>query len=363
MSPARGRKPRAAATPRRRVRHDRRPPTSSSTPRPPPHPTRWRRRRHRPRDRGDAVRTIDLVEDELALARAQLTRAVGARERNRSPPHRRARGRRHDRDEELDALRFLLCRGALATGRLVGAPRRARRGAAVECPAPLPIVLLIEAESLAAAGEPDRAAGALDARHRRSRGRTRMRFGRRPGSPHLAAAGRAHTVAVARAPAMVPAADETDATGGGGRGAAAARSARGGHASPTWPRHRTRRFEMSIAFRLDHELAPTASRSWSPRSGGQTNSERLLLYGRPAPRRGAPRRSRSAFDRRGPAELIAPQLHRVRRPRRNRPKHQEPHFVMQRTLVLAKPIRPARPHRRDHRPLRAQGLMSVGGAC
>ncbi|MDQ3690677.1 MAG: hypothetical protein M3406_11725, partial [Chloroflexota bacterium] len=112
---------------------------------------------------GDDEHVIELLADELALARAQLDAMQPAL----------AEGTLRDRiavresegpavDDELDALRALLAESLWRQGRLVAAR------AALEAVRPsssqrrLPIVSLIEAEALAAAGEPDRAAGALE---------------------------------------------------------------------------------------------------------------------------------------------------------------------------------------------------------
>jgi hypothetical protein len=117
-------------------------------------------------DRGEAASAVvvDIVPDELALARAQmasgllalaegtLRRRIGVLEAD--GPRRAA--------DELDAARTLLAEALWRQDRPVAA-RAALDAVRIDSPQRRrPIWMLIEAEALAAAGEPDRAAGLVE---------------------------------------------------------------------------------------------------------------------------------------------------------------------------------------------------------
>jgi hypothetical protein len=238
-----------------------------------------------PRSASADVHSIDMVADELSLARAQL--AAGLAGLAEGTLRRRiafleADGA--DAADELDALRVVLAEAAWRQGRLVtarmaldaihpGSPQRR-----------LPMATLIEAESLAAAGEMDRAAGSLE--------RVVMAVGvdaayeLRAGVPGRLTWPLPSTLAPApsrtlrppwsSAPRDVPpAADE----GPDDRGAAARgrlEEARVAYVGGDLARGDA---EMSIAIRLDAGLAPDAIAIMEPTLGGQPGADRLLLYG------------------------------------------------------------------------------------
>jgi hypothetical protein len=106
---------------------------------------------------------IDLLSDELTLARAQMDAgqpALAEGTLRHRIAFREAEG--PGADDELDALRALLAEALWRQGRLVAA-RAALDAVRPSSPQRrLPIITLIEAEALAAAGEPDRATGALE---------------------------------------------------------------------------------------------------------------------------------------------------------------------------------------------------------
>jgi hypothetical protein len=239
-------------------------------------------------EEGDEVHTVDLISDELRLARAQLD--AGQPALAEGTVRRRIAVREADgttADEELDALRVLLAEALWRQGRLVGAR------AALDAVRPgspqrrLPIVLLVEAESLAAAGEPDRAAGALErviaaigvdeAYALRSGVPGRLTWplpGELMPSPTRATR-----------PPWSQAADGGDAQGDAtpaeedARTAAARvrlEEARVAYVAGDLGRGDA---EMSIAVRLDQELAADGVAIMEPTLGGQPGSERLLLYG------------------------------------------------------------------------------------
>jgi len=233
----------------------------------------------------DEVHTVDLVSDELRLARAQLD--AGQPALAEGTVRRRIAVREADGttgDEELDALRVLLAEALWRQGRLVGAR------AALDAVRPgspqrrLPIVLLVEAESLAAAGEPDRAAGALErviaaigvdeAYALRSGVPGRLTWPL-PGEllPSPTRAARPPWTSAAESAEDATPAEEDART-------AAARvrleEARVAYVAGDLGRGDT---EMSIAVRLDQELAADGVAIMEPTLGGQPGSERLLLYG------------------------------------------------------------------------------------
>src|SRR5688500_19009825 len=154
MSPGRQRKTRAAGTPRAAE-----PPPAAVEPLADP----VAEAPSEPSVAEDAVGVIDLVPDELTLARAQL--AAGLPALAEGTARRRIAVREADGtsgDEELDMLRVLLAEALWRQGRLVGARAALDAMRPSSAQRRLPIVLLIEAESHAASGEPDRAAGALE---------------------------------------------------------------------------------------------------------------------------------------------------------------------------------------------------------
>lgn len=111
----------------------------------------------------DARHVIDLVADELALARAQLDAGLAAVAEG--TVRRRLARLEADgagADDETDALRALLAEALWRQGRPVGARQ------AIDAIRPgspqrrLPMTMLVEAEALAAAGEPDRAQGEME---------------------------------------------------------------------------------------------------------------------------------------------------------------------------------------------------------
>ena len=232
----------------------------------------------------DDVHTVDLVSDELALARAQLDSGLPALAEG-TVRHRIAIREADGSagDEEVDALRVLLAEALWRQGRLVAAR------AALDALRPgssqrrLPIVMLIEAESLAAAGEPDRAAGALE--------RVITAIG--VDEAHALRAGMAGRLTwplptelmplparPARPPWTAPESDDTpssveeDGRIAGGR--IRIEEARVAYVAGDLERGDA---EMSIAVRLDPALAGDGVAIIEPTLGGQPSAERLLLYG------------------------------------------------------------------------------------
>jgi hypothetical protein len=111
----------------------------------------------------DDRHVIDLVADLLALARAQLDAGLpGLAEGTVRRRLARLEADAVAGDDEPDALRVLLAEALWRQGRLVGA-RQALDGIRTGSPQRrLPMAMLVEAESLAAMGERDRATGAME---------------------------------------------------------------------------------------------------------------------------------------------------------------------------------------------------------
>ena len=257
----------------------------------------------------DDVHTVDLVSDELTLARSQLDSGQPALAEG-TVRHRIAVREADDTtgDDELDALRVLLAEALWRQGRLVGAH------AALDAVRPgspqrrLPLALLIEAEALAAAGEPDRAAGALE--RVISVVGVDEAYALRAGIPGrltwpLPAELLPSPTRAARPP-WSPAADEGEpATPAEEDARTAAARVRLEEARVAYVAGAVERgdAEMSIAVRLDPELAADGVTIMEPTLGGQPGQERLLLYGdllRSAGRRvEAERAYDRAADRRG----------------------------------------------------------------
>jgi hypothetical protein len=230
------------------------------------------------------VQTVDLVRDELTLARAQLDAGLSALAEGTA--RRRIAAREADgpaADEEVDALRVLLAEALWRQGRIAGAR------AALDAIRPgsnrrkLPIATLIEAESLAAAGETDRAAGAQerviaavgvdDAFALRGGVTGRLTW---PLPVELVPGPRR----APRAPWASEVGDEGPMAPGEDARVAAGRGrleeARTAYVAGDLERGDG---EMGIAIRLDPALAADGVAIMEPTLGGQPGAERLLLYG------------------------------------------------------------------------------------
>jgi hypothetical protein len=232
--------------------------------------------------------TIDLVPDELGLARAQ----IGAGQAGLAEGTVRRRlawlaAEGVGADDETDALRTLLAE-ALWRQHRPGAARQALDGVRPSSPQRrLPVAMVVEAEALAAAGEPDRAAGTMervidavgvDAAFALQAGipgrlswplpaELQSAPPREPRPPWVTTPPPA-----ADAAAVDEAVDDERIAAGRGR----LEEARVAYVAGDLGRGDA---EMSIAVRLDPSLAADGVAILDPTLGRQPTAERLLLYG------------------------------------------------------------------------------------
>ncbi len=236
-------------------------------------------------DEVEEPRSIDLIADELALARAQLDAgqpALAEGTVRRRMAHLEADGA--DANEETDALRVQLAESLWRQGRPLAARTALESTRPGSSQRRLPIAILIDAETLAAVGEMDRAAGAQE-RLLAAIGPDEA-FELRGGVPGrlawpLPAALRPEPAVAQRAP-WVDAQDDAEpepAVGEDARvtaGRERMESARVAYVAGDLERGDT---DMSLAVRLDASLAGDGVAILEPTLGGQPTPERLLLYG------------------------------------------------------------------------------------
>lgn len=242
---------------------------------------------------------VDLIPDELSLARAQLASgllgmAEGALRRHIARLDAGGRGAQ----EELDAARALLAEVLWRQGRPLagGAVVDSIRAGSLE--RRRPIVLLVEAEAMAASGDPDRA-GALMERvidavgvdeAWRLRGGVPSRLAwpvpasmratqRRPASTPVGPPGSA---------ALPPSPERT--------AAAHARLEAGRHAYNAGNDDEGDR-ELGLALRLDPRIAAEGVALFEPTLGPRPGADRLVLYGDLLRAAGRSPEASEAYDR------------------------------------------------------------------
>jgi hypothetical protein len=253
---------------------------------------------------GDEPQIIDLIPDELGLARAQIAAGLlGLAEGTvrRRLAHLEADG--VTSDDETDALRLLLAETLWRQGR----PVAARRALEVIRPGSpqrrLPVAMLVEAETLAAGGEADRAAGAQE----------RLLAAIGPDAAFELAGGAAERLTWPLPDSMQPRSgrrvprppwttrpDDVAADAGpvGDERVAAGRArleeARVAYVAGDLERGDA---EMAIAVRLDPALAADGVGLIEPTLGRRPARERLLLYGDLLNAAGREAEATRAYDR------------------------------------------------------------------
>jgi hypothetical protein len=254
-------------------------------------------------DASDEVQVIDFVADELGLARAQLDSAQpGLAEGTVRRRLARLEADGVGADDETDALRVLLAEALWRQGRFV-ASRVALDAVRPTSPQRrLPIALLVDAETLAAAGEADRAIGAQE-RLLAAIGVDEA-FDLRGGSPGrlawpLPSGLRPEVAPEPRPPWSSSGPDEPDSSATPDDERIAAGRARMEEARVAFVSGDLARgdAEMSIAVRLDPALAGDGVAIIEPTLGGQPPAERLLLYGDLLRAAGREVESNRAYDR------------------------------------------------------------------
>ena len=248
---------------------------------------------------------VDIVTDELALARAQMAGGLAGLAEGtlrRRLARIEADGAGAGADDEVDALRVLLAESLWRQQR-PSAARAALDGVRAASPQRrLPIAMLIEAETLAASGEADRAAGAQE----------RLLAAIGPDEAFellggvqgrlswpLPAEMRPGPAREPRPPwSATPAAIEAEPEPPDDRRVAAGRGrmeeARVAYVAGDRAHGDA---EMSIAVRLDPALAGDGVAIMEPTLGRQPSADRLLLYGDLLRAAGRDAEATKAYDR------------------------------------------------------------------
>lgn len=246
--------------------------------------------------------TIDLLVDEMALARAQLDAGQpGLAEGTLRQRIAQREAQQPSADQELDALRTLLAEALWRQGRLASARASLDAVSAGSPQRRLPIASLIEAEALAAAGEPDRAVGALE-RVISAIGVERANELRGGVTGRLTWPLPAELQPVPARPPRPPWTDrpvepDVPSPAGDERTASALRrleEARAAYVAGDLGRGDS---EMSIAVRVDPSLASDGIAILEPTLGSQPAAERLLLYGDLLRAAGRQVEANQAYDR------------------------------------------------------------------
>jgi hypothetical protein len=257
-----------------------------------------------PEDQGaddDRRQVIDLVPDELALARAQLDSGLALLAEGTT--RRRIAWLEADRGpaaaDEIDAARLLHAEALWRIGRPIAARASLDAIRASSPQRRLPIALIIEAEALAAAGEPDRAAGLVErvvsAVGADEAWRLRAGTGGRAAWPVPS-----ELAPQPQRPERAPwssdaetAEDEPDdeRTALARARLEAARAAFAGGAIGDADR------ELSLALRLDHDCAADALAILEPTLGDEPRADRLLLFGDLLRAVGRDAEASAAYDR------------------------------------------------------------------
>jgi hypothetical protein len=241
---------------------------------------------------------VDLIPDELSLARAQLASgllgmAEGGLRRHVARLDAAGRGA-----EELDAARALLAEVLWRQGRPMagGAVVDAIRAGSLE--RRRPIVLLVEAEAKAASGDPDRAAALMERvidavgvdEAWRLRGGVPSRLAW-PVPASMRTTQRRPASAVAGAPGSAPLPPSPERTAAAHVRLEAGRNAYNAGNDGEGDR------ELGLALRLDPRVAADGVALVEPTLGPQPGADRLLLYGDLLRAAGRAPEASEAYDR------------------------------------------------------------------
>ena len=250
-----------------------------------------------------SVQVIDLVPDELALARAQMDAgqpglAEGSVRRRLAWLESEGVGL----TDESDALRVLLAEALWRQQRPIAA-RQALDAVRSSSPQRrLPIAMVVEADALAAAGEADRAAGAMErvvdaigidavfTLQAGMPGRLRWPLPRELTEPAPRPSARPPWASPALPPLEPEPADDERVAAGRSR----LEEARVSYVAGDLGRGDS---ELSIAVRLDPSLAADGVAILQPTLGAQPAAERLLLYGDLLRAAGREVEANEAYDR------------------------------------------------------------------
>ena len=245
---------------------------------------------------------IDLLPDELSLARSQLasgmpTLAEGVVRRRIARLEAAGHG---SGQEELDAARSLLAESLWRQGRplAAGAALDAIRAGSME--RRRPIVMLMEAEALAAGGDPDRAAALMERvvgavgvdEAWRLRGGVPSRLAW-PLPPSLRATPR-RSAGQATVPGSGPAAIAEPSPARTASAHAWLERARGSYGAGS---DEDGDRELGLALRLDPRIAHEGVALLEPTLGGRPAADRLLLYGDLLRASGRTAEASDAYDR------------------------------------------------------------------
>jgi hypothetical protein len=243
------------------------------------------------------LEVVDLIPDELALARAQLASglyglAEGVLLRLIAGLEAAGKGGL----EELDGARALLAEALWRQGRPLAAGTAIEGIRSTSLERRKPLVMLIEAEAVAAGGDPDRAArlaervvstiGVDEAWKLRGGVATRITW---PApSSFRAPARRAEGTATGETPPAPPTPERTAAAH---TRLEAARAAFSGGEQDEGDR------QLAAALRLDPRIGPEGAAVLEPTLGKEPSAERLLLYGDLLRAAGREADATVAFDR------------------------------------------------------------------
>jgi hypothetical protein len=226
---------------------------------------------------------IDLIADELALARAQIASGLsGIAEAVLVRRVAQLQAQGSGALDELDVARGLLAEALWRQGRAVAAGAVAGRVRASSLERRRPLVMVIEAEALAATGQQDAAArlmnrivdevGVDEAWRLRGGVPSRLPW---PLPPSLRARRPAEVAAARRGmeSAAMPTLVDPERTAGAHAHLEAARLAYGAADPDRGDR------ELMVALRLDPRIAPEGVALLEPTLESEAATERLLLYG------------------------------------------------------------------------------------